>query len=69
MKMKKTFKTPYQEKKEAKENQIYNEYLKAVADPSASRTAVRDFLMEKHNIGSTATFYAILERVKTRISL
>ena len=63
------FKTPYQEKKEARELQIYNDYQKATADPSASRTAVRDYLMQKYNIGSTATFYAILERTEKRLAL
>lgn len=69
MTTKKTFKTPYQEKKEARELQIYNEYQKETVDPSASRTAVRDHLMQKYTIGSTATFYAILERTEKRLAL
>ncbi len=67
--MARIYKTPFQKKKELRDSQIYNDYQMAItADPQASRTAVRNYLMDKYTIGSTATFYAILHRVEKRFS-
>lgn len=66
--VKKVYKTPYQERKEARELAIYNEYMTLTQNPVNSRTKVRDSIMDKYNIGSQSTFYAIIDRVSERLS-
>lgn len=65
----KNYKTPYQERKEARELAIYNKYIKLTEDPHNSRTKVRDALMAEFNIGSQSTFYSMIERVAERLSV
>lgn len=62
-----TLKTRYQIEKEKKDKEAFDFYNKLIADGSM-KTAARDKVMEKFNIGSQATFYALIERVGKRIA-
>ena len=60
-------KTPLQEKREARDLAIYNEYNALAANPEQSREELNRYLMEKYGIHSTGTLYLIRKRVEGRI--
>ena len=47
-----SFKTDYQREKEARDQQIYEEYVTLTAEPGTAATKVQEFLMKKYNIHS-----------------
>lgn len=60
-------KTEFRLKKEARELEIYNEYNQMKAQPGAMTTAVNKFLVQKHELGSETTVWAIRKRVEKRL--
>ena len=60
-------KTPLQEKREARDLAIYNEYNALAANPEQSREELNRYLMEKYGIHSTGTLYLIRRRVENRL--
>lgn len=59
-------KTALQEEREARDLTIFNEYNDLVSIEGQSRTEVNKYLMQKYNIHSTGTLYAILKRAEKR---
>lgn len=62
-----TFKTDFQREKEARDMQIYEEYIMLISEPGAAATKVQEFLMKKYNIHSPSTLWAIRKRVEAKI--
>lgn len=60
-------KTPLQEKREARDLAIYNEYNTLAANPEQSKEELNRYLMEKYGIHSTGTLYLIRRRVEDRL--
>ena len=63
----KVFKTDYQEEQEAKDLAIYNEWNELMSVPGQSATAVTRHLMQKYNIHSPSTIWAMRKRAETRL--
>ncbi len=61
-------KTVLQEKREARDLAIYNEYNALASNPEQSKEELNRYLMEKYNIHSTATLYLIRKRVEERLN-
>lgn len=61
------FQTEFQREKEARDLQIYQEYVELVAEPGAAATKVQEFLMKKYGIHSTSTLWAIRKRVEAKL--
>lgn len=57
-------KTELQEKREARDHAIYNEFHALVANPEQSKKTAVEFLMAKYGIHSAGTIYVILKRVQ-----
>lgn len=62
-----TFQTEYQKEKEARDMQIYQEYVSLTAEPGAAATKVQEFLMKKYGIHSSSTLWAIRKRVEAKL--
>jgi len=62
-----TFKTVFQQEKEAKDKQIYDEFVSLSSEPGAAATEVTKFLMKKYGIHSPSTLWAIRKRVENRM--
>ncbi len=62
-----SFKTDYQREKEARDQQIYEEYVTLTAEPGTAATKVQEFLMKKYNIHSPSTLWAIRKRVEAKL--
>lgn len=60
------FKTDYQLEKEAKDKQIYDEYVALSSEPGAAITKVNEYLMKKYNIHSPSTLWSIRKRVEKK---
>ncbi|MGN0207583.1 MAG: hypothetical protein ACI4BC_10085 [Muribaculaceae bacterium] len=60
-------KTKLQEKREARDLAIYNEYNALAANPEQSKEELNKYLMEKYGIHSTGTLYIIRKRVEERL--
>lgn len=60
-------KTALQEQREARDLAIYNEYNALASNPEQSKVELGKYLMEKYNLHSSGTLYAILKRVRERI--
>ena len=60
-------KTKLQEKREARDRAIYNEYHALVANPEQSRIEVVESLKDKYGFYTRGTIYTILKRVENRI--
>ncbi len=60
-------KTPLQEKREARDLAIYNEYNALASNPEQSKEELNRYLMEKYGIHSTGTLYLIRRRVEDRL--
>ncbi|MCQ2058706.1 MAG: hypothetical protein MJY71_02615 [Bacteroidaceae bacterium] len=56
------FKTPFAAAKEAKEKELYKEYKQLISVQGQSRTGVNKYLMDKYDIHSVSTVYAIIHR-------
>lgn len=63
----KVFKTAYQEEQESKDLAIYNEWNELMSVPGQSATAVTQHLMQKYNIHSSSTIWAMRKRAETRL--
>lgn len=61
-------KSNYQQRKEARELEIYNRYRSLNMDPSNARMAVLDLIREEFDIASYPTIYRIVARVEARIN-
>jgi len=61
------FQTEFQREKEARDLQIYQEYVELVSEPGAAATKVQEFLMKKYGIHSTSTLWAIRKRVEAKL--
>lgn len=61
-------KTALQEKREARDLEIYNEYNALCSNPEQSREELNKYLMEKYGIHSTGTLYVIRKRVEERLN-
>lgn len=59
-------KTPFQEQRAARDLAVYREFKSLVSVEGQSRTEVVRYLMNKHDIHSTATLYEILKRMENR---
>lgn len=59
-------KTTWRIRKDKKDADAYDLYLKLMEEPDAMKTAVIEAVMDKCNIGSAATVYAIIKREKAR---
>ena len=62
-----TFKTDFQREKEARDKQIYDEYVALISEPGAAATKVQEFLMKKYNIHYPSTLWAIRKRVEAKM--
>jgi len=62
-----TFKTEFQQEKEAKDKQIYDEFVSLSSEPRAAATEGTKFLMKKYGIHSPSTLWAIRKRVENRM--
>lgn len=62
-----TFKTDYQREKEARDKQIYDEYVALTSEQGAAVTEVTKFLMKKYGIHSSSTLWAIRKRVESKM--
>ena len=66
IKVKKMIMTPIltdaQKRRTLRDAKLYKEYLELTAIPENSRTGIMQLLMKKYEIGSTATYYAIINR-------
>ena len=56
-----TLLTQFQRERQKKRNDIYAEYCKLAANPSNSRSAIIQYLMNKYNIGAASTIYGIIK--------
>ena len=54
--------TDAQKRRTLRDATLYKEYLELTAIPENSRTGIMQLLMKKYEIGSTATYYAIINR-------
>lgn len=61
------FQTEFQKEKEARDMQIYQEYITLTAEPGAAATKVQEFLMKKYGIHSSSTLWAIRKRVEAKL--
>lgn len=61
------FKTEFQREKEARDMQIYQEYVTLTSEPGAAATKVQEFLMKKYGIHSPSTLWAIRKRVEAKL--
>ena len=61
-------KTKLQEKRQARDLAIYNEYNALAANPEQSKEELNKYLMEKYDIHSTGTLYLIRKRVEERLN-
>lgn len=59
-------KTESQREKEAKDQEIYDEYHQLLAQPGAMKTAIDAHLCKKYNIKSHNTIWHIRRRVEKR---
>lgn len=62
-----SFKTDFQREKEARDKQIYEEYITLTSEPGTAATKVVEFLMKKYNIHSPSTLWAIRKRVEAKM--
>jgi len=49
-----------------RDQRIFEEWLRLSTTPGNAKTQVRDSIMAKYNIGSQATFYAVIKRASER---
>lgn len=61
------FQTEFQKEKEARDMQIYQEYITLTAEPGAAATKVQEFLMKKYGIHSSSTLWTIRKRVEAKL--
>lgn len=61
------FQTEFQREKEARDMQIYQEYITLTAEPGVAATKVQEFLMKKYGIHSSSTLWAIRKRVEAKL--
>jgi hypothetical protein len=54
--------------KEAKELEIYNEFLRLMRHPGAMKSRVAQLVSQKYNLHSNATLYNIRRRVEKRVN-
>lgn len=59
--------TDLQDERNARDLAIYNEYNTLAAIDGQSKTQINKFLMEKYNLHSNGTLYAIRKRVEERL--
>ncbi len=59
--------TDLQDERNARDLAIYNEYNALAAIDGQSKTQINKFLMEKYNLHSNGTLYAIRKRVEERL--
>lgn len=55
--------TAFQAERDARDRAICDEYNRLAADPEIPRTEINRYLMEKYNLHSNGTLYAIRQRV------
>ena len=60
--------TRFQEERDARDLEIYNEYNELTSVEGQSKTGVVELLMKKYDIHSASTIYVIRERVEKRRS-
>lgn len=65
--MDEVIKTEFQRVKEAKELDIYNEWIELTGKDGMMKTAVEKHLMEKYGIYSRSTIFRIVKRVERRL--
>lgn len=65
--MDEVIKTDFQRVKEAKELDIYNEWIELTGKDGMMKTAVEKHLMEKYGIYSRSTIFRIVRRVERRL--
>lgn len=58
--------TAFREKKNKREETIYDDYQAELAKPGAMRMGVMMELVKKYEITTYSTFYRIIERVQKR---
>ena len=58
--------TAFREKKNKREETIYNEYRAELAKPNAMKMGIMMSLAEKYEIATYSTFYRIIKRVEER---
>ena len=59
--------TDLQDERAARDLAIYNEYNALAAVKGQSKTQITKYLMEKYNIHSNGTIYAIRKKVEERL--
>lgn len=59
--------TDLQDRRAARDLAIFNEYNALAAVEGQSKTQINKYLMEKYDINSTGTLYAIRKRVEEQI--
>lgn len=62
-----TFKTDFQQEKEQRDMQIYQEFITLTSEPGTAVTKVQEFLMKKYGIHSSSTLWAIRKRVEAKL--
>ncbi len=60
--------TDLQDERAARDLAIYNEYNALAAVKGQSKTQITKYLMEKYNIHSNGTIYAIRKKVEERLN-
>lgn len=66
--MDEVIKTEFQRFKEAKELEIYNEWVELTGQDGVMKTAVEKHLMDKYGIYSRSTIFRIVKRVERRLN-
>lgn len=59
-------KTALQEEREARNRAIFKEYNNLIGIEGQSRTEINKYLMQKYNLRSPGTLYAIVKRMQNR---
>lgn len=62
----KAIKTPYREKLDARDWEIYNERKALAAIPNSSMTAIDQKLMKKYKLKTRSAIWLIIKRVEQR---
>jgi len=65
--MDEVIKTEFQRVKEARELEVYNEWIELTGQDGMMKTAVEKHLMEKYGIYSRSTIFRIVKRVERRM--
>ena len=60
--------TEFRKQKDAKDQEVYEDYERLMAKPGAMKAEVERVIMKRHNIHSRATVWSIRKRVKNRLA-